>query len=64
MLLILGVLFEMSALRHLNFLFPVKEKHQQLFNYKVSVKVVESKCKLSFNCLVGHRNRGTGKGRL
>lgn len=58
MLLIWGVLFEMSELRHLNFLFPVKEEHQQLFNCQGSVKVGESKCKLNYNCLVGHRGIG------
>lgn len=59
MLLIWGVLFEMSELRHLNFLFPVKEEQQQLC--QGSGKVGESKCKLSYNCLVGHRNRGIGR---
>lgn len=55
MLLICGVLFEMSELRHLNLLFPIKEEHQQLC--QGSVKVGESKCKVSCNCPVGHRNR-------
>lgn len=54
-LLIWGVLFEMFELRHWRCLFPIKEGHQQLC--QGSVKVVESKCtcKLSCNCLVGHR---------
>lgn len=61
MLLMLGILFEMSELRHLHFLFPVKEEHQQLFNYQGSVKVGESKCELRYNYPVGQRNRGIGR---
>lgn len=43
-----GVLFEMSELRHRRFLFCIKDGHQQLC-WRVKT------CKLSCNCLVGHR---------
>lgn len=50
----------MAELRHLNLLFPIKEEHQQLC--QGSVKVGESKCKVSYNCLVGHRNGCISRG--
>lgn len=54
-LLIWGVLFEMSELRHWGFFFPIEEKHWQLC--QGSVQLVESKCtcRLSCTCLVGQR---------